>query len=515
MVGPVGVIGLGRMGGGLARRLSDAGFVVHGYDPGARAVHEAIIRHESLQSIADSCEVLVLSLPVQVLEAVIAELLVLRDAGRAASVRYLIDGGNSLHTESRAWAMLFEEYGISFVDVGISGGLRGAHDGYALMVGGDGVAFHALTPLFAAWAQPEGILYCGPAGAGHYVKMVHNGIEYGIMQSYAEGFELLLKSADVVSASLEDIARCWQRGSIIRSYLLDVTAAALADPEALLKTAPRAGENGTGRWTLEAAHERIVSMPQLEQALLARARSRRGTGGFAAQLVAQMRARFGGHAITERPHDVSVRSSTAPVIDISWPITDDMVTYKDGEKPEITVSADVRTDGVMHSRLRAGLHTGTHIDAPAHFIENGSRVADVPLDACVGYCQVLDLTACEEVITVEDLFPLSITAPRVLLKTRNSNEPATGQFDRNFVYLSAEAAEYLALLGTVRLVGIDALGIERTQPGHETHTALFEAGIVVLEGLRLGQVFAGEYMLSALPLSIPNAEASFVRAVLF
>lgn len=201
-------------------------------------------------------------------------------------------------------------------------------------------------------------------------------------------------------------------------------------------------------------------------------------------------------------------------IDISWPISPKMTNYKDRKPVAITDHATITRDGAADSSLYLNMHTGTHVDAPAHFIENGAMSESISVAALNGPCRVVDLTNCAAVITVADLCAHEpVAGERLLLKTRNSLRSSEAPFDFEFVYLSAEAAAYLTTC-QIALVGIDALGIERDQPGHPTHKALFSAGITILEGLRLGQVAAGSYTLYCLPLLISGREAAPARALL-
>lgn len=201
------------------------------------------------------------------------------------------------------------------------------------------------------------------------------------------------------------------------------------------------------------------------------------------------------------------------IFDISMPIHPDMPVYKDREekRPQFTITADHPSHGVRETRIGLDLHTGTHIDAPLHMVEDGAGVEAYRLADLITSCKVLDLTSVTEAIRREDLQHLAIGAGDfVLFKTRNSQRP---DFDFNFVYLAADAARYLAELG-IKGVGFDALGIERNQPGHETHKILFAKEIIIIEGLRLGPVPPGEYRLIAAPLAIQGVEAAPARVLL-
>ncbi|HYZ64287.1 MAG TPA: decarboxylating 6-phosphogluconate dehydrogenase, partial [Acetobacteraceae bacterium] len=232
----------------------------------------------------------------------------------------IIDGGNSYYKDDIRRARALREKGLTYIDVGTSGGVFGLDRGYCMMIGGDEAAVRHLDPIFAALAPgigniertphrdgrdpraEQGYIHAGPAGAGHFVKMVHNGIEYGIMQSYAEGFDILHhKSSDELpeherfTLNLPDVAEVWRRGSVISSWLLDLTAMALAENETLSNFQGGVADSGEGRWTVEAAVEEAVPVPVLSASLFARFRSRR-EHSFADKLLSAMRAKFGGHA---------------------------------------------------------------------------------------------------------------------------------------------------------------------------------------------------------------------------
>ena len=202
-------------------------------------------------------------------------------------------------------------------------------------------------------------------------------------------------------------------------------------------------------------------------------------------------------------------------IDISWPITPDMTSYKDAKPVAVTAHKQVAQDGVTDSSITMNLHTGTHIDAPIHFVPGGKTVDQLPLTALNGPCRILDLAHASDAITGAHLQPYAIQrGERILLKTRNSARSITARFDYDFVYLAESGAQHLAECGVV-LVGIDALGVERAQPDHATHRVLFENDVMILEGLRLAQVKKETATLYALPLKIVGVEAAPVRAVLY
>ncbi len=330
----LGMIGLGRMGANLARRLVKDGHRCVAYD-----VNEASVKALSGPGI-EGCFTLEdfvaklarpravwIMVPAAATGATIDALAPLLSAGDA-----VIDGGNSYYRDDIARAAVLKAKGIDFIDCGTSGGVFGLERGYCLMIGGDEAAFRRLEPIFksiapgalaaprtpgrsgAPGAAEQGYLHCGPSGAGHFVKMVHNGIEYGLMAAYAEGLNIL-KNADVglrprqadaettplrdpqayrYSLKLDEVAEVWRRGSVISSWLLDLTAAALAEDPKLAGFAGRVSDSGEGRWTALAAIEEGVPAPVIGSALFERFSSR-GQADFADRLLSAMRKEFGGH----------------------------------------------------------------------------------------------------------------------------------------------------------------------------------------------------------------------------
>jgi len=202
------------------------------------------------------------------------------------------------------------------------------------------------------------------------------------------------------------------------------------------------------------------------------------------------------------------------IIDISWPISPDMTAYKDRSVVTFTATKTYEKDHVREATIVLGTHSGTHIDAPAHFLEFGQSLDKIDLSKLVGHCKVLDLTHIHEKITAQDLDMFDITDNnRILLKTKNSLLDAQARFDTGFVYLEKSGAEYLAAKNIIS-VGIDYLGIERNQPDHATHSILLEKNIAIIEGLRLGHVEPREYILCCLPLALQGLEAAPARAIL-
>ena len=286
----IGLAGLGRMGGGIRERLRRAGHEVVGYDLDAELRDADSL--EAMVEALDPPRVVWLMLPSgEATEGAFADLLGLLSAGDL-----VIEGGNSRYTDSIRRAGQAEARGLRFLDCGVSGGVWGLEAGYCLMVGGAAEAFADAEPLFAALAPEGGYAHLGPSGAGHYVKMVHNGIEYGLMQAYAEGFELLDAYDDELD--LAEIAGLWQQGSVVRSWLLELTERALERDPALSRIQPFVEDSGEGRWTVIEGVERGVPVDVISRALWARFASR-GERTFALRLLAALRNEFGGHAVRE------------------------------------------------------------------------------------------------------------------------------------------------------------------------------------------------------------------------
>jgi 6-phosphogluconate dehydrogenase len=336
----LGMIGLGRMGGNMVRRLMRGGHscVVFDSQPAsvAKSVEDGATGSHSLEEFTqalDTPRVIWLMLPAAVVESMIDAL-----APHLQSGDMVIDGGNSHYIDDIRRAKALAARGIHYLDVGVSGGVWGAERGYCLMIGGEGASVAHLDPVFRTLApgmsaaprteradprpgtSEEGYLHCGPAGAGHFVKMVHNGIEYALMEAYAEGFNILAhanaggqaRAADAETAPLRhpehyqydfvlpDIAELWRRGSVIGSWILDLTARALADQPDLRQYSGRVSDSGEGRWTAAAAIESATPAPVLTAALFQRFSSR-GEDDFPNRLLSAMRYQFGGHH--ERPAD--------------------------------------------------------------------------------------------------------------------------------------------------------------------------------------------------------------------
>ncbi|GHE42212.1 phosphogluconate dehydrogenase (NAD(+)-dependent, decarboxylating) [Vulcaniibacterium thermophilum] len=295
----LGMIGLGRMGAAMAERLARGGHRVLGFDPlpsareaaATRGV-EAVDALPALTAALAAPRTLWLMVPAAAVDATIEALL-----PHLAPGDRVIDGGNSHYRDSQRRAQALAARGLRFVDVGTSGGVWGLREGYCLMAGGEADDIAAIRPLLQtlAPAPDRGWAHVGPIGAGHFVKMVHNGIEYGLMQAYAEGFALLQRKEALVP-DLAQVAELWRHGSVVRSWLLDLTAGALEANPALDGIAPYVEDSGEGRWTLAEAIEADLSTPVIALSLLQRLRSRE-TDPFGEKLLAAMRAAFGGHPI--------------------------------------------------------------------------------------------------------------------------------------------------------------------------------------------------------------------------
>lgn len=294
------MIGLGRMGANMAERLVRGGHRVVGYDPSPGARAQAAGKGiEPAASVADAVAALAaprivwLMVPAgEIVDRTIADLLPLLSKGDT-----LIDGGNSNYKDTQRRAAELAERGIAYVDSGTSGGVWGLAEGYSLMIGGDTATVERLTPIFAtlAPATDRGWGHVGPSGAGHFTKMVHNGIEYGMMQAYAEGFAIMQHKSDL-GLDLHQIAEIWRHGSVVRSWLLDLTSDALKKNPSLDGIAPYVEDSGEGRWTVAEAIDLNVSAPVITLSLLERLRSR-DKDSFSDKLLSAMRNEFGGHQI--------------------------------------------------------------------------------------------------------------------------------------------------------------------------------------------------------------------------
>ncbi len=318
----IGLVGLGRMGANMARRLMKGSHECVVYDRNAETVEdlekEGATGASSLEAVVEKLNppravwiMLPSGAPTEETVVALSKLLAPGDA--------IIDGGNSFYKDDVRRSAMLKESGIDYLDAGTSGGVWGLERGYCMMIGGDQSAAQRLDPIFATLAPgpgnipktpgrekmkstaEQGYLYCGPSGAGHFVKMIHNGIEYGLMQAYAEGFDILLgaNSKNLPAGlsydlNLADIAELWRRGSVISSWLLDLTATALAGDNKLSSYSGFVEDSGEGRWTIQAALEEGISAEVLSVALYTRFRSRM-EHTFAEKILSAMRKGFGGH----------------------------------------------------------------------------------------------------------------------------------------------------------------------------------------------------------------------------
>lgn len=318
----LGIVGLGRMGGNIARRLMLDGHTTVVYDRDQAAcsalANEGATSVEDLASLVQALDkpravwvMLPAGAPTEITIQLLSEVLEPDDV--------IIDGGNTFYKDDMRRAQEMTAKGLHYIDVGTSGGVWGLERGYCMMIGGEKAVVERLDPLFATLAPgygsiertrgrngdddraERGYIHTGPAGSGHYVKMIHNGIEYGMMQAFAEGFDLLkqknsehLPAEQRFDLNTADIAEVWRRGSVVSSWLLDLTAEALATDPQLDAFSGSVADSGEGRWTIEAAIEQAVPVPVLSSALFARFRSRQ-TSSYADKMLSAMRFGFGGH----------------------------------------------------------------------------------------------------------------------------------------------------------------------------------------------------------------------------
>lgn len=296
----IGMIGLGRMGANMARRLARGGVRVVAWDAAVDA-RRALARENGVTVVSDLASLVKRLKPPRIVwlmlpagkatEDTLAKLRLLPEKGDV-----VVDGANTYYKDSVRHAAQLAAHGLDFVDAGVSGGIWGLANGYAITLGGNAKAVNRITPCVKLLAPRGGSLYCGPGGAGHFVKIVHNGIEYGIMQAYAEGFALLRGKREF-NVDLAAVAELWRHGSVIRSWLLDLMAANLGRDAAFDAIAPVVADSGEGRWTAIEAVELGVPAPVISLALTMRLASQ-GKGDYAAKQRATLRNSFGGHAVT-------------------------------------------------------------------------------------------------------------------------------------------------------------------------------------------------------------------------
>jgi len=301
----IAMLGLGKMGGSMATRIIKNGHEVVGYDTS----HEIVSRLEKTEKLIpsssvkeaiskiDGQKIIWMMLPAgEITKKQIADLIPLLNKGDI-----IVDGGNSNFKQSVKMGSMLEEYDIGFMDCGTSGGVWGLENGYCLMVGASLEVAKAVEPILQALAPSpqKGWLHVGPVGAGHFTKMIHNGIEYGMMESFAEGLELL-KGREEYAINIADVTELWRHGSVVRSWLLDLTAEALKGDQDLEKIEPYVADSGEGRWTAVEAIEQGIPAPVLTQALQVRFRSQEKSKGYGYKILSIMRNAFGGHVMKKK-----------------------------------------------------------------------------------------------------------------------------------------------------------------------------------------------------------------------
>lgn len=295
----VGIIGLGKMGKAIAQRLINANHEIFGFDVNSKILDQAhtigVKKAKNIKDLAEHVRIFWLMVPAgEIVDKVLEELrpfLIGRDI--------IVDGGNSKFTDTIRRAQELAKAGVHFLDCGTSGGLRGAEIGFSLMVGGNYDAFKEIEPLLQAIAAPNGFAHMGQSGTGHYVKMVHNGIEYALMQSYAEGFNLL-KNGYFKELNLAKISSVWSNGAVIRSWLLQLCHEIFLEDQELEHISGKVAESGMAQWTVEDAQKHDIPVQLIEDALEIRFWSQETGGNYATQIVAMLRNKFGGHNVEKK-----------------------------------------------------------------------------------------------------------------------------------------------------------------------------------------------------------------------
>ncbi|HNP84794.1 MAG TPA: decarboxylating 6-phosphogluconate dehydrogenase [Kouleothrix sp.] len=294
----IGIIGLGRMGAGMAERWLRGGHRVVANNRSREPIDEMAAKGAvaaytlgDLVGQLQAPRAIWVMLPAgDVTEQMILQLIPLLEPGDT-----IIDGGNTMYKDDMRRADMLKQHGLNYIDQGTSGGVWGLENGFCIMVGGERELVQRLEPAFLTLAPQDGYVHCGPVGSGHFVKMVHNGIEYGMMQAYAEGFEIM-RAKQEFGLNLHAIASAWRYGSVVRSWLLDLTEAALRDDPDLTTLKGYVDDSGEGRWTIQAAIDLAVPAPVITLSLYERFHSRQPES-FAAKVLAAMRRGFGGHAV--------------------------------------------------------------------------------------------------------------------------------------------------------------------------------------------------------------------------
>ncbi|MBI2265932.1 MAG: decarboxylating 6-phosphogluconate dehydrogenase [Armatimonadetes bacterium] len=298
----LGFIGLGRMGANMVRRLLGGGHRIVAYNRSPDKVKQIV--EEGAEGAFSLEELAAKLIPPRAVWLMIPEGDPVNQHIRElkpllARGDIVIDGGNAYFKNSVARGKDLAESGILFTDVGTSGGIWGLKNGYCLMIGGDESTYRRLEPIFSTLAPPDGYLYCGPSGSGHFVKMIHNGIEYGMLQAYGEGFEIM--KASPYKLDFGKIAHLWNQGSVVRSWLLELAEAAFQKDPTLASLKGYVADSGEGRWTVQTAMEEDIPAPVITLSLLERFRSRQEES-FSAKVIAALRQEFGGHPVKEAVH---------------------------------------------------------------------------------------------------------------------------------------------------------------------------------------------------------------------
>jgi len=300
----IAVIGLGKMGEAIAYRAVKAGHTVYGFDTNqtpefAQAMHD--IGVVFVKNISDFAHYAIDFFWLLVPQGPIVDRVIADITSIAQQETIIVDGGNSKFTDSMRRAQELQKQHIFFLDCGTSGGIHGRENGFCLMVGGDKKAYEKIAPALASVATENGCEYIGQSGSGHYVKMVHNGIEYGLLQAYAEGFDLL-KNGEFKDRhfDLEKIAQLWNHGSVIRSWILELVVDIMKKDQQLNDISGNVASTGMGAWTVERAHLSNISVPVIEKALSVRMESEKTGGDYGTKVVAMLRNAFGGHAVTKK-----------------------------------------------------------------------------------------------------------------------------------------------------------------------------------------------------------------------
>lgn len=300
----IALIGLGKMGEAIAYRATNAGHAVYGFDLNTSPEFIADMRAINVmlvQTIADFAQHNIDLFWLLVPQGALVDTVIAQICAFAQENTIIVDGGNSKFTDSMRRAQELARKNIFFLDCGTSGGVHGRENGFCLMVGGDKQAYEKIAPVLLSVATEGGCAYVGESGTGHYVKMVHNGIEYGLLQAYAEGFDLL-KNGEFKDQhlDLEKIAQLWSYGSVVRSWILDLVVDIMKEDQDLNNIAGDVAATGMGEWTVERAHLSHISVPVIEQALKVRRESLRTGGNYGTKIVALLRNKFGGHAVTKK-----------------------------------------------------------------------------------------------------------------------------------------------------------------------------------------------------------------------